>query len=67
MNVKLKEEKEEKEEKNNLILPEMDKTKKYSLIIELDETLVHYYEEGNNYVFPPICFYHKIYIIFSIF
>ena len=51
MNVKLKEEKEEKEEKNNLILPEMDKTKKYSLIIELDETLVHYYEEGNNSFF----------------
>lgn len=46
---------EEKEEKKNLILPEMDKNKKYSLFIELDETLVHYYEEGNNYFVKVRC------------
>ena len=46
---------EEKEEKKNLILPEMDKKKKYSLFIELDETLVHYYEEGNNYFVKVRC------------
>jgi len=54
-NNELKEEKEEKEEKKKLILPEMDKSKKYSLIIELDETLVHYYEEGNNYFVKVRC------------
>ena len=47
--------KEEKEEKKNIILPEMDKKKKYSLFIELDETLVHYYEEGNNYFVKVRC------------
>ena len=47
---------EEKEERSkNLILPEMDKNKKYSLFIELDETLVHYYEEGNNYFVKVRC------------
>ena len=31
-------------------LPKMNKNKyKYTLFIELDETLVHYYEDGNNY------------------
>ena len=55
-NNELKEEKEEKEvKKKNLILPEMEKNKKYSLIIELDETLVHYYEEGNNYFVKVRC------------
>ena len=35
---------------NNKILPEFDsKTFKFSVFIELDETLVHYCEEGNNY------------------
>ena len=38
------------EESNQKILPEFD-TKKYklSVFIELDETLVHYCEEGDNY------------------
>ena len=41
---------EKNEEKKNLILPKMEEGKyRYSLFIELDETLVHYYEEGNNY------------------
>ena len=35
---------------NNKILPEFDsKSFKFSVFIELDETLVHYCEEGNNY------------------
>ena len=39
-----------KEKRNNIVLPEMDKNKyKYSIIIELDETLVHYCEENDNY------------------
>ena len=38
-----------KEEKKKLILLEINKSKKYSWIIELDQTLVHYYEERNNY------------------
>ena len=48
-----KEKKYEKIENNNLIkplLPKMDKTKfKFSIAIELDETLVHYFEEDDNY------------------
>ena len=36
--------------REKLILPPMDTNKyKYSLAIELDETLVHYFEEGENY------------------
>lgn len=39
----------QKEEFEN-ILPDFDNKKyKYSVVIELDETLVHYYEENNNY------------------
>ena len=37
-------------------LPDFDKDKyKYTLFIELDETLVHYYEEGNNYFVKVRC------------
>ena len=37
-------------EKNKCVLPEFDKDKyKYSLFIDLDETLVHYYEKGTSY------------------
>jgi TFIIF-interacting CTD phosphatase-like protein len=48
------------EEKNNnkkkLYLPNVDKNKyKYTLFIELDETLVHYYEDGNNYFVKVRC------------
>ena len=36
--------------KKIFLLPELEGKKiKYSIFIELDETLVHYYEEGNNY------------------
>ena len=48
------------EEKNNnkkkSYLPNVDKNKyKYTLFIELDETLVHYYEDGNNYFVKVRC------------
>ncbi len=42
--------------KKKLNLPDIDNNKyKYSLFIELDETLVHYYEEGNNYFVKVRC------------
>ena len=51
-----KESSEEKYLKNENILPDFDDKKyKYSLFIELDETLVHYYEEGNNYFVKVRC------------
>jgi len=38
------------EESNQRILPQFDsKTYKFSVFLELDETLVHYCEEGDNY------------------
>ena len=56
-NIETKELNNIKEEENNnkindnkLMLPPMDINKyKYSIAIELDETLVHYCEEGDNY------------------
>ena len=46
---------DEDEEKNGNILPEFNSTKyKYTLFIELDETLVHYYEEGDNNYFVKV-------------
>ena len=55
-NINNKESSEEKYLKNENILPDFDDKKyKYSLFIELDETLVHYYEEGNNYFVKVRC------------
>ena len=55
-NINNKESSEEKYLKNQNILPDFnDKKYKYSLFIELDETLVHYYEEGNNYFVKVRC------------
>ena len=43
-------------EKKYFSLPDFEGGKfKYSLFIELDETLVHYYEEGNNYFVKVRC------------
>ena len=55
-NINNNESSEEKYLKNENILPDFDDKKyKYSLFIELDETLVHYYEEGNNYFVKVRC------------
>lgn len=39
----------EKKDINKPMLPPIDKKYKYTIAIELDETLVHYCEEGENY------------------
>ena len=39
----------EKKDINKPMLPSMDKKYKYTIAIELDETLVHYVEDGENY------------------
>ena len=39
----------EKKDINKPMLPPMDKKYKYTIAIELDETLVHYCEDGENY------------------
>ena len=39
----------EKKDANKPILPPMDNKYKYTIAIELDETLVHYCEDGENY------------------
>ena len=49
-NVKFEENNDDKEAIGKNILPPMDtKRYKYTIAIELDETLVHYCEEGENY------------------
>ena len=44
------------EQKNNNILPKFDDDKyRYSIFIDLDETLVHYYEKETNYYVKVRC------------